>query len=75
VKGTIGICTLADYFVAKKCQHQLNLGCVVKHHGDHKSFLDNLPDGTTMAQEIVEGSVYCYSADHLPIVDLDPKYY
>jgi hypothetical protein len=36
----------------------LTFGHVVKHCRDHISFLNNLPDGTTLTQEIVASSVF-----------------
>jgi hypothetical protein len=36
---------------------QLTLGYVVEYIGDHIRLLDDLPNGATLAQEIVVGSV------------------
>jgi hypothetical protein len=37
---------------------QLTLGCVVECIRDHIHLLDDLPNGTTLAQEIVASSVF-----------------
>jgi hypothetical protein len=36
----------------------LTLGRIVKHSRDHVSLLNNLSDGTTLAQKIVASSVF-----------------
>jgi hypothetical protein len=34
------------------------MGCVVKHRQDHVSLPNNLPDGTTLTQEVVKSLVF-----------------
>jgi hypothetical protein len=38
--------------------HQLSRGCILKCHGDDICFLYDLPNGTTLAQEIVTSLVF-----------------
>jgi hypothetical protein len=38
--------------------HQLSSGCILKHHGNDVCFLYDLPNGTTLAQEIVASPVF-----------------
>jgi hypothetical protein len=38
--------------------HQLRSGCILKHRGDDVCFLNDLPNGMTLAQEIVASSVF-----------------
>jgi hypothetical protein len=44
-------------FVVVLVPFHLTLGCVVKCCRDHISFLDNLPDGMTLTQEVVASSI------------------
>jgi hypothetical protein len=37
---------------------QLSSGCILKRHGDDICFLYDLPNGTTLAQEIVVSSIF-----------------
>jgi hypothetical protein len=37
---------------------QLSIGCILKHRGDDICFLYNLPNSTTLAQEIVASPVF-----------------
>jgi hypothetical protein len=38
--------------------HQLSRGCILKHHGDDLCFLYDLPNGMTLAQEIIVNLVF-----------------